>query len=97
MPTYEYACKKCGVVEAFQRMSEEPLSRCPECGRRGVKRIVSGGAGVIFKGDGFWETDYNRSSDYKDKAKKESKGSDNGDKKVSETKTETAKPATKAS
>ncbi|MFW5844908.1 MAG: FmdB family zinc ribbon protein [Planctomycetota bacterium] len=72
MPTYEYACKECGVVEAFQRMSDDPLTDCPECGKSGVSRIVSGGAGVIFKGDGFFETDYNRSADYKKSAAKDS-------------------------
>ncbi|MBA3683626.1 MAG: zinc ribbon domain-containing protein [Planctomycetes bacterium] len=65
MPTYEYACSSCGIVEAFQAMRDEPLKKCPKCKRCKVVRIFSGGAGVIFKGSGFWETDYNRSSDYK--------------------------------
>lgn len=60
MPTYEYACSACGIVEAFQSMREDPLTICPTCKKRKVHRIVSLGSGVIFKGSGFWETDYNR-------------------------------------
>lgn len=71
MPTYEYACPDCGIIEVFQSMSEKPLTRCPQCKKRKVARMVSGGAGVIFKGSGFWETDYNRSEDYKKKSKPE--------------------------
>lgn len=69
MPTYEYACATCGVVEALQSMREKALTECPVCHKPGVTRLISGGAGVIFKGDGFWETDYNRSADYKKKDK----------------------------
>jgi putative FmdB family regulatory protein len=58
MPTYEYECEKCGhCFEAFQSMSAVPLSICPEC-RGKVRRLVSGGGGVIFKGEGFHATDY---------------------------------------
>jgi putative FmdB family regulatory protein len=57
MPTYEYECKKCGNrFEVFQSMSDEPIKKCPECGKQ-VRRLVSGGAGVIFKGSGFYVTD----------------------------------------
>ncbi|MBA3848260.1 MAG: zinc ribbon domain-containing protein [Planctomycetes bacterium] len=79
MPTYEYACAKCGIVEAFQSMKDEALTKCPQCKRGKVTRIFSGGAGLIFKGSGFWETDYNRSSDYKAKAKADGGGGDSGD------------------
>ena len=72
MPTYEYTCKKCGIVEVFQSMKEDALRRCPTCRSAGFQRIISGGAGVIFKGSGFWETDYNRGADYKKKAQDES-------------------------
>jgi putative FmdB family regulatory protein len=71
MPTYEYACPDCGIVEVFQSMSEKPLTKCPQCKKKKVHRMLSGGAGVIFKGSGFWETDYNRSDDYKSKSKSE--------------------------
>ena len=72
MPTYEYACPKCGIIEFFQSIKDEPLAKCPQCKRAKVTRLFSGGAGVIFKGSGFWETDYNRSSDYQSKSKAES-------------------------
>jgi putative FmdB family regulatory protein len=62
MPTYEYECTKCGhTFEAFQSMSEKPLSRCPEC-KGSVKRLIGGGLGVIFKGSGFYSTDNKRGS-----------------------------------
>jgi len=79
MPTYEYHCQKCGrEFEAFQSISAKPLQVCPEdlCpqkkwGRGRVKRKISGGAGLLFKGSGFYITDY-RSEGYKTAAKKES-------------------------
>jgi putative FmdB family regulatory protein len=59
MPTYEYACTKCGhAFEIFQSMKDAPLKKCPECGKRALKRLVGGGAGLIFKGTGFYITDY---------------------------------------
>lgn len=71
MPTYEYRCENCGhEFEAFQAMSEPPVDKCPVCAGK-VKRIISGGAGLIFKGSGFYITDY-RSSEYKAAAEKES-------------------------
>lgn len=69
MPTYEYACPKCGIVEAFQSIKEDALTKCPKCKKQKVTRMVSTGGGIIFKGSGFWETDYNRSKDYASKAK----------------------------
>lgn len=69
MPTYEYACPTCGIVEAFQSIRDAALTTCPQCEKSPVTRMVSLGGGVIFKGSGFWETDYNRSKDYKDKTK----------------------------
>jgi putative FmdB family regulatory protein len=68
MPTYEYECTKCGhAFERFQNMSDKPLSRCPEC-RCKVKRLLGTGAGLIFKGSGFYETDY-RSDSYRSREK----------------------------
>ena len=59
MPTYEYACPKCGhAFELVQSMRDEPLKKCHKCKKTGVKRLVGGGAGLIFKGTGFYITDY---------------------------------------
>jgi putative FmdB family regulatory protein len=59
MPTYEYACTKCGhAFEFFQSMKDAPLKKCPKCGKLALKRLVGGGAGLIFKGSGFYITDY---------------------------------------
>lgn len=70
MPTYDYKCKKCGHrFEFFQSMSDEPLTDCPECGGE-VERLIGTGAGLIFKGSGFYITDY-RSDSYKKDAKSE--------------------------
>ncbi|MFZ5925345.1 MAG: FmdB family zinc ribbon protein, partial [Bacillota bacterium] len=70
MPTYEYSCERCGRFEEFQRMSDEPLSRCPKCGGP-VRRLIGRNINIIFKGSGFYTTD-NRSADYKEKAKEDS-------------------------
>lgn len=70
MPTYEYECLKCGHhFERFQSMLDEPVKRCPKC-RCKVRRVFGTGAGIIFKGAGFYETDY-RSKSYSEGAKKE--------------------------
>ena len=78
MPTYEYACEKCGQnFDAFQSMRDAPFRECPkdlcrleQWGHGKVKRLLGTGAGIIFKGSGFYSTDY-RSSSYKEAAKKE--------------------------
>ncbi len=71
MPTYEYKCEKCGHrFEVFQSMTEPPRRRCPKC-RGKLRRLLGGGAGMIFKGSGFYSTDY-RSSSYKEQKHKES-------------------------
>jgi putative FmdB family regulatory protein len=63
MPTYEYVCTKCGhEMEAFQPMKDAPLKVCPACKGRTLKRQVGGGAGLIFKGTGFYITDYKKKS-----------------------------------
>ena len=60
MPTYDYKCTKCQYTfEHFQAMSEEPLVKCPKCSST-VRRLISGGTGLIFKGSGFYKTDYNK-------------------------------------
>ena len=76
MPTYEYECLACGVTfEQFQNITDKPLKKCPSCQGK-VKRLISKGAGIIFKGSGFYATDY-RSDSYKSDAKKESTPPDN--------------------
>jgi putative FmdB family regulatory protein len=71
MPTYEYKCRKCSLVfERFQKMTDEPVKTCPRCGGE-VERLISAGGGVIFKGSGFYSTDY-RSESYKRKEREES-------------------------
>lgn len=63
MPTYEYACSRCGHrFEQFQSIKDPPLKRCPRCKKAALKRLIGTGAGLIFKGSGFYETDYKRSA-----------------------------------
>ena len=82
MPTYEYRCTKCShEFEEYQTMTDEPLSKCPKCGGK-PQRVISGGAGLLFKGDGFYITD-NRSEGYKKDAKKEAPKSESSDSKGS--------------
>lgn len=73
MPTYEYECQRCGhVFEKFQKITDPPAKRCPKC-RGGVRKRIGAGAGILFKGTGFYATDY-RSEGYR-KAAKAEKGS----------------------
>ena len=76
MPTYEYACQGCGhEFEVFQQMSDPLKRKCPECGRLKLQRLIGTGAGVIFKGGGFYETDY-RSDSYQKAADAEKKAAE---------------------
>jgi putative FmdB family regulatory protein len=89
MPTYEYKCEACGhAFEKFQSIKAAPIRKCPNCGKLKVKKLISKGAGLIFKGSGFYITDY-RSEGYKDQAK-----ADSGESK-SESK-DSSKPETKS-
>ena len=73
MPTYDYECEACGhTAEIFQRITEEPLDRCPKCNKKKFKRLFGTGAAVVFRGSGFYQTDY-RSDSYKKAAEKEAK------------------------
>jgi putative FmdB family regulatory protein len=75
MPTYEYVCDACGhAFDELQSFSDEPLKKCPKCGKNKLRRLFGTGAAVLFKGSGFYETDY-RSDSYKDAQKKESDSS----------------------
>jgi len=87
MPTYEYLCNNCQhQFERFQSIKAKPIRKCPECGKLSVQRLISAGAGVIFKGSGFYQTDY-RSEGYKKAAESEKKSST--DKDTTKKKTET--------
>lgn len=86
MPTYEYQCQKCGLkFERFQNIKEEPIRECPECSGS-VKKLISAGAGIIFKGSGFYITDY-RSDNYKKAEKNEKEPTSDTKSTNSETKT----------
>jgi putative FmdB family regulatory protein len=74
MPTYAYVCEKCHhECEAFQSIKAKPLRQCPACGENTLKRLIGTGAGIIFKGSGFYCTDY-RSDSYKNAAQSETGG-----------------------
>lgn len=86
MPTYDYRCSKCDHVwELFQSIKAAPEKKCPSCGKLAAKRLISAGGGVLFKGSGFYQTDY-RSEGYKKAAeadKKSSSSSSSGESKSS--------------
>ncbi|MEM8781884.1 MAG: FmdB family zinc ribbon protein [Planctomycetota bacterium] len=85
MPTYEYVCNACGhAFEEFQSITAKPLRKCPECNKLKLQRLIGTGAGIIFKGSGFYETDY-RSENYA-----QGKKADADAKKPKESKSETA-------
>jgi putative FmdB family regulatory protein len=93
MPTYDYVCDACdNAFEEFQYMSEEPLKKCPKCKKNKLRRLIGTGAAIIFKGSGFYQTDY-RSESYKSAAKSDAPPAPNdkpNDKKASsESKTDT--------
>lgn len=96
MPTYDYECDKCGSFEVFQSMKDDKLTVCPKEDCDGaVKRLLGTGAGLIFKGSGFYQTDY-RSDSYKAGAKKDSSSGDKkSDSSSGEKKTE-GKPKTES-
>ena len=78
MPTYEYLCSNCDHEwEAYQAISAKPLRKCPRCGKMKAERLISSGGGIIFKGSGFYETDFKEKKGKKPaekKAKSDSKG-----------------------
>ncbi len=75
MPTYDYRCKDCGhEMELFQSMSEKPKRKCPECGKLKLERLIGMGGALLFKGKGFWQTDY-RSESYTEGEKKDKEAS----------------------
>ena len=87
MPTYQYRCKQCGhELEEFQQITEDPLVRCPRCSTDNLTRVMGTGVGLIFKGSGFYQTDYKKESPKKDSPPKE------GEKKKPKPDTETKPP-----
>jgi putative FmdB family regulatory protein len=92
MPTYEYRCPQCGTdFEKFQKMSDEPVAECPSCGASAQRRL-SAGAGLLFKGSGFYITDY-RGEGYKKAAQAEGGGSSSSSEAKSDAKPSESKPA----
>ena len=90
MPTYEYRCGDCGhEFEEFQSIKAGSLRKCPECGKNSLKRLLGTGAGIIFKGSGFYQTDY-RSESYKTGAKKEKDSKSTTKSESKKTKTESS-------
>ena len=104
MPTYDYECDACGNAwELFQQMSADPVRECPKCGKKKARRLIGAGAGIVFKGSGFYETDY-RSSSYKKGEESAKTGSESKSGEKTDTKSEPksgdakseAKPAAKS-
>ncbi|MDP4220768.1 MAG: zinc ribbon domain-containing protein [Bacteroidota bacterium] len=63
MPNYDYRCTNCGYTEEIsQRMSDAPITKCPNCGKETFERLITGGAGVLYKGEGWYVTDYSKKS-----------------------------------
>jgi putative FmdB family regulatory protein len=98
MPTYDYKCQACGhQFEALQKITEDPLTKCPKCSKPKLKRLIGAGLGVIFKGSGFYTTDYkrgnasgpSRKSDGKTDSKSESR-TESGTETKSESKSESS-------
>lgn len=76
MPTYDYRCKECGHQwELFQSITAKPVRKCPECGKRKAERLIGPGAGILFKGSGFYQTDY-RSDSYRKAAEADRKAAE---------------------
>ncbi len=99
MPTYDYECGECGFAfEKFQSIKAPSVRRCPECSKLKVKRLIGTGGGIIFKGSGFYQTDY-RSEGYKSAEKKDKEASsgstsDSKSDSKSESKTDSSKTST---
>lgn len=99
MPTYDYVCDACNhKFELFQSITAEPEKKCPECGKKKLRRLIGAGAAIVFKGSGFYQTDY-RSDSYKKRAEADSKSSESkpADSKSSEAKSSESKSTTSGS
>jgi putative FmdB family regulatory protein len=92
MPTYEYECSACGHrFDELQSFTEEPLTKCPKCKKNKLTRLFGGGGAILFKGSGFYETDYRRAGEAK---KSEGETSETKSESKTEAKTETKAEAT---
>ena len=94
MPTYEYVCRSCEhEFEVFHSMTEKPRRKCPECGKNALERKIGTGGAVLFKGSGFYQTDY-RSESYKSAARADkSSESSSSTSSSSSSQSDTSKPA----
>ena len=93
MPTYDYVCKDCDHQwELFQSMKDNPIRKCPSCGKLKAKRVIGAGAGIIFKGSGFYQTDY-RSDSYKKDAKADKKAQSSTESKSDSSKSDSSSSA----
>jgi putative FmdB family regulatory protein len=99
VPTYDYECAACGhAFEEFQNMSDPLLKKCPKCGKRRLQRLFGTGAGILFKGSGFYETDYKQKTSSYASGKKDSEAKSGSEAKTdakSESKSE-SKPESKS-
>ena len=97
MPTYGYACEQCGYeFDEFQSIKAKPLRKCPKCSKPALRRLIGTGAGIIFKGSGFYQTDY-RSESYKKAAEKDNGGAKTADKKDTKAETKTTSKEARSS
>jgi putative FmdB family regulatory protein len=98
MPTYDYKCENCGhTFETFQSIKADPLTKCPSCGEEKLKRLIGAGAGLIFKGSGFYLTDYkNTGSSSKSDSSPVKEKSSSTNTKTSDTASGSKSPATPA-
>jgi len=97
MPTYDYECNGCGhEFELFQSIADSVKRKCPECGKNKLRRLFGTGAAIVFKGSGFYQTDY-RSESYKEAAKKDKKSSEDSSSGKDKPKSEKSKSDSSAS
>jgi putative FmdB family regulatory protein len=86
MPTYDYVCDACEhAFEQWQSFHDDHLTACPKCKKKKLRRLIGTGAAILFKGSGFYETDYNRGADYQSKAKADSETAKPADAKPADT------------
>jgi len=96
MPTYDYECEACGhTFDRFQSITAPSIRKCPQCGKLKVRRLIGTGAGIIFKGNGFYQTDY-RSASYRKAAEKDKPPSSDTGKATKDTKAKADSPKSPA-